>query len=414
MGLPPRARVIAGLLPVLFVSLAFSITLSQAILACLVALWVPDLLNPERRRRTAWPLGWPLAAYAAASLLAALTSAQVGRSLFASKDLLLIALFFLLVNVVRDADEADRLLVWLFVAMTGAALLGLFQMATCAFELKPEGGWGPLSRWLERPCHRWSFPRASGPYSIYMTFGGALMVTLLLLIPRLGHSGREGRWLLPSGIAMAAALALTYARNAWLGLGAGVLVLLFFLRRLWVLLFLALFAGLLLLGPAQLTVRARSILDPHDPTAIQRFYLWESGLQIVRDYPVTGIGPGMLSRTLPRYAHSESRYPRAGHVHNSPLQVAVERGLLGLGAWLWIWIAFARRGLRLWGSLPPGAMRERGLTAGAVAATAGFLAAGLFEYNFGDSEVLMLIYLTMALPFIAGRPASQGGDDAHR
>jgi len=154
---------------------------------------------------------------------------------------------------------------------------------------------------------------------------------------------------------------------------------------------------------SQLTSRARSLFDPHDPTAVQRFYLWGSGVEIFRDHPIIGIGPGMVSRVLPRYAHPESLYPRAGHVHNTPLQIAVERGILGLGAWLWLWIAFAGRTLDLWRRLPRTAERERRLLTGSMAAVAGFLTAGLFEYNFGDSEVVMLVYLIMALPFVAER-----------
>ncbi len=409
-----RARLIAGLLPLLFLSLAFSITLTQVTLTLLVLLWVPNLIDPDGRRQSVWPLAWPFAALVATTLLAALTSPNLGRSLLASKSLVLPILFFLLINIVHDAREADRLLRWFFVAMTCAALLGLAQMGICAFDLRPSGGWGVLSYWLERPCHRWSFPRASGPFSIYMTFGGVLMVGLLLLIPRLGHSGRETPWLIPGAIAIASALALTYTRNAWLGLGAGAAVLILFLRgfsrRLWVLLILVVFGALIALGPAQLTSRARSLFDPNDPTAVERLYLWGSGLGILRDHPITGIGPGMLSSVLPRYAHPESRYPRAGHLHNTPLQVAVERGLLGLGAWLWIWIAFVGQVLKLWRRLPSGAMRERWLVTGPLAAVAGFLVAGLFEYNFGDSEVVMLIYVAMAMPFIAERSLTQGGE----
>ena len=37
---------------------------------------------------------------------------------------------------------------------------------------------------------------------------------------------------------------------------------------------------------------------------------------------------------------------------------------------------------------------------GSLAALAGFLAAGLFEFNFGDSEVVMAAYFAMALPFV--------------
>jgi hypothetical protein len=47
--------------------------------------------------------------------------------------------------------------------------------------------------------------------------------------------------------------------------------------------------------------------------------------------------------------------------------------------------------------------RDRMLAAMALASTAGMLAAGLFEYNFGDSEFLMLFLVLITLPFAAAR-----------
>jgi hypothetical protein len=43
------------------------------------------------------------------------------------------------------------------------------------------------------------------------------------------------------------------------------------------------------------------------------------------------------------------------------------------------------------------------LAAMALASSAGMLAAGLFEYNFGDSEFLMLFLVLITLPFAAAR-----------
>jgi hypothetical protein len=40
------------------------------------------------------------------------------------------------------------------------------------------------------------------------------------------------------------------------------------------------------------------------------------------------------------------------------------------------------------------------LVVGSLAGVTGFHVAGLFEYTFGDSEVIMLVYFLMALPYI--------------
>ena len=46
-------------------------------------------------------------------------------------------------------------------------------------------------------------------------------------------------------------------------------------------------------------------------------------------------------------------------------------------------------------------MAERGLVIGSIAAITGFLIGGLSEYNFGDSEVVMVAWAIMALPWAA-------------
>jgi O-antigen ligase len=89
------------------------------------------------------------------------------------------------------------------------------------------------------------------------------------------------------------------------------------------------------------------------------------------------------------------------HLHNVPLQIAAERGIPALVVWLWFMYTllhdFVRR--KRTTAFPSVAMA-------AVASTVALLAAGLFEYNFGDSEFLMLFLVIVTLPYAADRGAS--------
>ena len=90
--------------------------------------------------------------------------------------------------------------------------------------------------------------------------------------------------------------------------------------------------------------------------------------------------------------------PTNPHLHNVPMQIAAERGLLALGAWLWFVVAaFAG----LFQMVRKG--RNKSLAAAALGGMAAMLAAGLTEYNFGDSEFLMLLLVMITLPFAANR-----------
>jgi O-antigen ligase len=122
------------------------------------------------------------------------------------------------------------------------------------------------------------------------------------------------------------------------------------------------------------------------------------GLTMWRRHPVLGLGPGGVKREYESYALPEAVKKRTSHVHSTPLQILVERGVLGLAAWLWIWAAFIAKGIGLLRRRPQDAARERALVVGSLAAIVGFLVAGLSEYN---SEVVMVAWALMALPWVA-------------
>ena len=84
------------------------------------------------------------------------------------------------------------------------------------------------------------------------------------------------------------------------------------------------------------------------------------------------------------------------HLHNVPLQIAAERGLPALAIWIAFIAVLAYSLFRIFRS-----ERDQTLAAAGLAAIAGMLSAGLFEYNFGDSEFLMLFLVLVTLPFAA-------------
>jgi putative inorganic carbon (HCO3(-)) transporter len=154
-----------------------------------------------------------------------------------------------------------------------------------------------------------------------------------------------------------------------------------------------------LAGPQHLRQRFLTMGVPDDPSVQERVYMWRSGLTMWRQHPVLGVGPGGVKREYASYALPEAVKKRTGHVHNTPLQILVERGVLGLAAWVWIWAAFYWKALSVLRRLPENAGPERALVIGSLAAIVAFLVGGFSEYNFGDSEVVMVAWALMALPW---------------
>jgi O-antigen ligase len=352
-----------------------SIAAAQILLSLAALCWATRHLV-RREGLEAPAFFWPLVAYAAWTLLSAGFSVDPVASLVDCKQLLL----FLLVPVVYDFARGSRARSLLNVLITVGALsamVGLVQYAV-------------LNYGSER--------RLQGTLSHWMTYSGTLMLIICASAGRLLFERRERLWPAIVMPALVASLMLSLTRSALVGAAAGVgsLLLVRDLRLVALLPIAA--AGVLAVAPAQLTERLSSGLDMKDPSSRDRIAMLQAGAAMVREHPLTGVGPEMVGEVYPAYRVATAVQAQNMHLHNVPMQIAAERGLPALATWIWF-IVSALAGLReLLARL-----RQRTLAAIALGGVVAMLTAGMFEYNFGDSEFLMLFLILLTLPFAADR-----------
>jgi O-antigen ligase len=189
------------------------------------------------------------------------------------------------------------------------------------------------------------------------------------------------------------AVVISRTRNAWLGalVGLGVIAILRAPKLLWGL--AAAVAVVLAVRPAPVVGRLTVV----DPSSVDRYYMWQAGIDMIRDKPVFGQGPGRILAVYPEYRWPQAPNALQPHLHDNALQIAAERGLPCL-AW-WLWFVAAAMG-DAWREVRRGAGWP---AVAALAFLAAFMAAGLFEYNFGDSEILMFTLLVAAIPYALRR-----------
>ncbi|HWI17816.1 MAG TPA: O-antigen ligase family protein [Vicinamibacterales bacterium] len=378
-GAPPRDRLEQiGLWSLIGIvaAMQLSIAAAQILLTIATLTWlISHITRGERLEAPAF--FWPLLAYAALTLVSAGFSLDPEVSFTDCKQLVLLLLVPLTYDLARGGRANSVLSIVLTIGAV-SAFIGIVQYAVLNFDSLGRRPDGALSHW--------------------MTYSGTLMLVICGGTARLlyGTSGRLwAAFVMP---ALLVALSLTLTRGAWIGVAVGVAVL--FLSkdfRLLAVIPIVIVGGLLFAPPA-IIERFESIFNSQDLTTRDRYAMLEAGVAIVKDYPLTGVGPDQIERVYPRYRVPDAVKPTNPHLHNVPMQIAAERGLPALAAWIWFvvsvchaLIVMVRKG------------RNKSLAAAALGGMAAMLAAGLTEYNFGDSEFQMLLLVIITLPFAANR-----------
>jgi O-antigen ligase len=378
-------RVIVGALFAYVVCSVISISASQTAYVLALVAWAIRSYLQGATRQLHWPLLIPFSAFVLASVLATILAVEPLASLRELRNVFEILVFYLMVNHVTVEQRATTLVRVLIATTTVMALYGLSQSLTHGIDF-----------------------RVRGTMSIYMTFAGLLMLVDLMAVGQIlfRTHRRQLVWTIPALLLITAALLMTQTRSAWCGLIAGCFVILGLRKKV---LLLAVPLGalvVLLLVPQTIKIRALSIADRREITAQERLSMWSSGIRIIRDHPWTGVGMGVMAQTYAHYREPDSPVNpnrRLGHLHNNIIQIAAERGLLGLACWLWIWGAYGYHTWRIYRRLEPEHRPAKALVVGSMASVIGFHIEGLFEYTFGDSEVIALTYFLMALPFVVQR-----------
>ena len=410
---PPTApafeRVSTALMLGFVAALQVQISLAQILLAAALVCWVAQRIQ-DRTRPAAPPFFVALLAYGALTLVSAAFSVDPVASLIDSKQLVLLAIVPAVYDLARGPRASTVVDVIISVG-AASAVYGIVQYGVLHFDNLGQ--------------------RPQGTLTHYMTYSGVLMLAICVAASRLVFGSRDRTWPALVMPALVVALALTFTRNAWIGACVGI-GLLFVLKdfRLTALL-PAILAALVVLAPDSLVSRLTSTFDAQDPANRDRFAMIEIGARIVADRPLTGVGPNMIPIVYDQYRPDYAVNQVNPHLHNVPLQIAAERGLPALAVWAWFVVAlvgalfrmFRQSGSATVGSQSdptsqhgPGGLhsqtvsaadrqRERMLAGAALASVAAMLAAGLFEYNFGDSEFLMLFLVLITLPFAAARRA---------
>lgn len=253
-------------------------------------------------------------------------------------------------------------------------------------------------------------PLAQGFFNHHLTFSNAFLFYAVFffalgLLQRKVHEGY-----LALGLLLFAAVFWTYSRTAWVAIPVVVCWVLWWKSRKWAFAavagFAVLFSSIFLIDLGFRERLTKTISGASDVYSAQhRVRLWRVQFEMLRDYPILGIGYNNNERHSVEYL--KRTYPNEkdlfnGHAHSTPLQILATTGLVGFALFLWWWFQIYKLNWELIAHLRKGS-EDFAIAIGLFGGWIGFCIQGLTQWNFGDAEVLHNLFFFIAMLGVLAR-----------
>ena len=261
--------------------------------------------------------------------------------------------------------------------------------------------------------------RATGFFGHWVTYAEVIQLiaslALGLFLGLKNKRSRAGVLLVIALSGLVFALGMSVTRASWAGFAVSVALMLMLSVSRRTLIVVGACALPLVLGSVVLLKQKRSVgfYDTNDQSTTWRGTVWKEGFHLLVSKPrhlIVGVGMDSIKAYWREWGLFDNGRLPMGHMHSNLLQLALERGVPTLTVWLILIGMYIRMLVRIIRNSASDNF-PRGLALGALGGVVGFFTSGLVHYNWGDSEVVMVVYFVMGLSLIVERtlrePVSQ-------
>ncbi|MBE7027717.1 MAG: hypothetical protein E7407_01610 [Ruminococcaceae bacterium] len=356
------------------------------------------------------PLYIPALVFALTYFLGTLNSfAFIGSAGIFLVHLSFILLYFVAFNILGN-DKAYKAITSAFVLMAGfIALYGIAQNFI---------GISSTSSWVDEKMFE------DIKLRVYSTFDNpnVLGEYLVMMIPlSMAFSLRSEKPL--HKIVYFAVLALcvlclifTWSRGAWLGAMLAVIIFLVATDKRWAICSLVLFVVIpfipvVLSSDSAIVGRITSIGDMSDSSTAYRVSIWYSALRVIRDFWLSGIGPGSDAFSLVYQKYAASGVAFALHSHNLFLQLLVELGIGGFLVFIMLLLRYVKSSVQT-------LLYENKKTLHSTVTTActsgilGLMLQGMTDYVWYNYKILLIFWIVLAISTAKSHTSKK--EDGHK
>lgn len=263
--------------------------------------------------------------------------------------------------------------------------------------------------------------RITGFMSHWYTFSVEQMIVFLMLVAFVLFSPLTGRyrWLWATlSTLIGVSIVLAQTRAVWVAGVVGLTYLVFSWKRSITFAIPVLMLAGFFVSPPVIRERIVSIFSPSAADSNEfRVILMKTGVRMIQDHPLLGLGPEIPRKQFMEYLPPEIPLPLPDgsymHLHNIYLHYAAERGIPCVIFLLWLWgkiLLDFRRGIS---RIPSGQSDQHFFLHGGIAVVLALIVEGVADVNMGDSEVLTMFLVIVALGYNALRSQPVAGPAIH-
>lgn len=319
-------------------------------------------------------------AFVLVEILSALFSDYKAEAFYQSRRVLLIAVFYMAIFTLKDVE---RIYNTIFAIGVVSAIISIVELVVYYFRLD--------ILWV-------------GFFQAFMTAGELKMITLLLLFPL--YLDREISFRRRAIILLVMAptyltFLLTFVRSAWLGFIAGLLLIVILRYRYF-------FPGWVFLAVVfyfffPLKYRYAHVSEVlGSETTVARYMMWKTGLKMFLQKPLLGYGDIDLYKVYIKFRPNHPPSERHGHLHNNFVMWLVLFGVVGFAFIIGLFIRMLIDMFIFYKDLSAYPVIRDFLLSG-LGIFVAFHISGMFEWNFGDAEIMTIFWFVIGIVYSANK-----------
>ncbi len=386
-----------------------------------IGCWIARMVSEKKILFTKTSINIPVFSFLFCSLAASFHSAHIKNSLetVVHNYLIYFMIFFCMVNTIHNQEQAKRILKAMLITCGLVCVYGLYGYYT-GIAIR-DGRLVATFEYHSRIAKYISLllPIAVCLFLWYKDIMSRLFLALLILL-------------------CSFSLILTMSRTSWIA----ILITMFFIgfavkKKLLMVIVIGVCALLFSVLPSKFSTHAKTFTQLNKLFASkkilgERLLCWKASIAMIQDHPVLGIGPGKKNfrdafqqyggkikeaeKQLKKETASEQPkeikikkknvvkgVEKLSTAHNILLHIWVEIGIVGLLAFLWLFVMVFYAAIKSWRSLKSG--YEKALLLGITASLISIFSHGLTDSFWKKPDALFLWYI-IGILFVIIRSAS--------